>query len=352
MVTIFLFLLDIMIGLPLLGWDAWANFAFKAKVFYLEKHIPLELYSCRFNIFPLKEYPLLVSLAETFFYNFLGRPDDSLARVIFYVFYLAILIYFYGFLKDIYGKIYSSLFTFFLAGIPMFSAFAFGYYVGYADLIFIYFSLVSIVSLWLYANKKGKYLLYLSSIFTMFAIWTKMEGMVLLVANLLCIVFFKILDAKNIGMKIRLFSSYLLMPLIVAVVWYEIVMFLSVVSIHSLMDIGFVKYFTRVPVLGGRFLQEAFTFSEWHIFWVFFILLHIFYFNKFFYSRFIRYIYINLMNQFILYGFIIIIDRDFEGVIVNSLGRLMLHLMPLVLIATAGVIYSIDTDGKDRILVH
>ena len=341
------FFLEILAGSPSIGWDTWGNWGFKAKIFYLERQVPLNLYVDKFSIVPSREYPLLTSLIETFFYFFLGRFDDAMIKVVFFFFYICLLTYFYSIFKELYNKLQAYLFTFLLTTIPIFVSFASGYYNGYADLIFTYFNFISVTLLWHWTIKKERSLFYLSSIFTGLALWTKVDGIVLLFVNLICLFFLGLSNIKNTIIKTKLFFIYILIPLIIAGPWYLIVALLRFPSVHIRIGPSLLSIFTdfkRLPILGSRFLQEALSFSDWNILWFIFLLLLILCFARLFNNH--KFLFINTLLQLGLYAFIVVIDVDYYRAIWNSLSRLMIHLVPLIFILIAGVIFQKESEQK------
>jgi hypothetical protein len=332
------FFLKAVSGLPFLGWDAWAHWGLKAKIFYLEKHIPLNLYTDTLSIIPLRDYPLLVPLMETFFFQVLGRFDDALVKPVFFMFYLSLLIYFYSLVKMRCGKWQAGACAFILATVPAVAEFACGYYAGYADLVFAYFNFVSVTLLWLWLLKGRQMSFYLSALFAGFALWTKQEGVVLIVANL-CALFLAGLAKVGPGRaKPRSFIIYALIPLAINAPWYSLVFLSGFSSVH----VG--NYvcppeliLRRFPLFISAFWKHLLDFSNWNILWLVFILLLIVR-PRVICSRDNRFICMNLLIQISLYTGIVLVDDDFSRVLMLSLPRLLLHLIPLLLLVVSAVI--------------
>ncbi|MDX2030057.1 MAG: hypothetical protein SF339_05270 [Blastocatellia bacterium] len=75
-----------------LGWDALLIWEFKARIAFLNGGaLPLDYYPNPNGIWPHTSYPLLLPLTEAWFYGWLGRPDQALAKLLFPLFYLAAL---------------------------------------------------------------------------------------------------------------------------------------------------------------------------------------------------------------------------------------------------------------------
>ncbi|RKY32544.1 MAG: hypothetical protein DRP74_02425 [Candidatus Omnitrophota bacterium] len=314
-------------------------------MFYLERGLALDLFKDRFSIIPVKDYPLLVSLTEAFFYNCLGRFDESLVKLVFMFFYLSLLAYFYSLTKDIFGRYISALFTFFLATVPLVAEFGVGYYLGYADLVFTYFNFVSVTSLWLWILQKKKEFFYISSLFVGFALWTKLEGLVLFAANLICLVTAKFFFQKDKRAFLKIILNYAFFPVLVAISWYYTVFSSRASSVHfsaQSLPFSFGLIINRFLKLSNRFFQESLTFSRWNIFWVLLIMLPLIYFKRIT-NKNNAPVLLNLILQLFLYTVVIIIDIDFNTVLFNSLSRLMMHLIPLVILVILNNVFENKT---------
>lgn len=326
--------LRLSMNIPLNGWDAWAHWGLKAKIFYFDKHFSLKMYMDPISIIPLREYPLLVNLIQTFFYNCLGRFDDSLVRVVFFTFYLSLLLYFYSLVKEMHGKWQAVFFTFFLATTPMLNDVAIGYYCGYADLPLLYFNFISVTLLWLWQLKKERSLFYLSSIFTGFALFTKQDGIVVAGANGVCLLLAVFMRRSSWKAGLRDFFIYTSIIILIAGAWYSIIIIdhfprarvmTGTPAVLSLIDAK------RWHDFGAAVLAEALTFSSWNICWLAFIPAAVLFRKKLF-NETNRFLFINLSLQMSAYCVVVIMSKDFYAILANTIYRLMLHLMPLLLV--------------------
>jgi hypothetical protein len=333
-----LYFMAILIGIPLSGWDAWSHWGFKAKIFYIQRKVPFDLYLDKFSLLPVKEYPLNVNLIQSFFYMFLGKFDDSYVKAVFFGFFVMLTLYFYSIIKEAHSKFNAYLFTFFLASLPMFKSFAYGYYCGYADMVFTYFNFISVTLLWawLLEGKQQKNLFYLSSIFCAFAMWTKVDGIILLAANLVCLCIF----TKNIKNSIKEVLGYFAAPFIVNFLLYSMSVFLKFPLTH-LSEKSFIpayQYIERFKLLLEGLWKEILNVSSWNIFFIVFVMVSVFCYRNIAGKK-QRFIFVNLLLQFGLYAFMMMIDCDVR-VMWNSLSRLLLPLMPLVLLLLSGVVFE------------
>jgi hypothetical protein len=75
-----------------LGWDALLIWEFKARIAFLSGGaIPLSHFENPTGVWPHTSYPLLLPLAEAWIYNWLGRPDQELVKLLLPFFYLSVI---------------------------------------------------------------------------------------------------------------------------------------------------------------------------------------------------------------------------------------------------------------------
>ena len=78
------------VGRPLEVWDSWVNWAMKARIIFLDGYISPAVYADPSRAVTHLDYPLMVPLAQAWFFGWLGTPDDRLAGVPSVLFYLAL----------------------------------------------------------------------------------------------------------------------------------------------------------------------------------------------------------------------------------------------------------------------
>lgn len=79
------------LGRPLDVWDSWVNWAIKSRAIFLEGHTSSAVYADPSRTVTHLDYPLLVPLLQSWFYGWVGAPDDRLAGVASVLFYVALL---------------------------------------------------------------------------------------------------------------------------------------------------------------------------------------------------------------------------------------------------------------------
>ena len=164
------------------SFDSIGNFAFKAKMFFMERSIPYELFLNKSIDIQHPDYPLFIPLSETWIYMFLGKWNDLMVKALFPMFFVALLIIFYFALKRVIGKRLALISAFFLATIPHFLNYA---TIGYADFALAMFYSASFLYLflWISDRRENKYL-FLAGCLSILAVWTKNEGIMLSSINI------------------------------------------------------------------------------------------------------------------------------------------------------------------------
>jgi 4-amino-4-deoxy-L-arabinose transferase-like glycosyltransferase len=262
--TIFLVL-----PLPVHSHDAVANYALKAKMFYMEGGIPAGFYSWPETAVAHPDYPLLLPLVMTWIYEFTGFDHFSV-NLIMPVFYVAFLGLFYALIRRSFNRPYSLLIVFLLGTIPQLADYA---TIIHADLVLTAFVTCAFLYFMLYARTRNRTQLVLGSVLFGLLFWVKNEAAVFICAYAAVFGVFCVRVEKS--MRKRAVADMLMSFLIVAAIaapWMAIK--LSAAAANSDIDISSLTP-TRVwqnvkdiPVLLNLFQQEVFGPKKWNIFWV------------------------------------------------------------------------------------
>lgn len=78
------------VGRPLNVWDSWVNWGVKSRSIFLEGHISPAVYADASRAVTHLDYPLLAPLLQSWFYGWVGAPDDRFAGVASVLFYGAL----------------------------------------------------------------------------------------------------------------------------------------------------------------------------------------------------------------------------------------------------------------------
>lgn len=184
---------------PMESYDAIAIYAIKAKIIYVAKMIPPDFFGQLAKIFPHPDYPINIPLAEALTYISIGGMNDQLVKIIFPLFFLAVLCTLYYGIRRSSTRTYALLFTFILASIPQFSAYATN---GYHDMVLSFYTFGSVLFLILWFEDRGSLgFLMLSAIMAGLAGWTKNEGLLYCITDLLVLLAFLAANRRTVTKK-------------------------------------------------------------------------------------------------------------------------------------------------------
>jgi len=169
------------IAWPVNDLDAWSIWAFKARIFSMSQGIPWAYFGDASKLFSHPDYPLLVPLAETWIYGWLGRPDDQAMMVLFALSAAGTVAITAGALHRVYGRVGALLGAAGLLCVPFFVARG---PTGDADVPLALYSAASMAYLWRWLDgperrTKGLLALVLCGVFGGLGAWTKKEGLLL-----------------------------------------------------------------------------------------------------------------------------------------------------------------------------
>ncbi len=326
---------------PLEAYDAIAIYGIKAKIFYLAKSIPYDFFRNLALSFPHADYPLNIPLSETFVYLFLGNLNDQLVKVIFPLYFVATLIILYFGIRRFASQTCALFFTFLLASIPQFSAFATN---GYLDLQLGYYYSTSalFLFLWFKSTEDHQFLL-ISAVMVALAGWTKNEGLMYCLVNIGLISIFYAVD-REMPIKKKLFHlfSYISIIAIISLPWLWIKG-----SVHLANDevqfanlnISYLskQYYKIVPII-YEFQKQTFGPKKWNILWLIMIFVLGFKYKDMF-KKNQRYISIAMSLTILGYVLSYIISRsEIHYALGATWSRFLLHFLPIVMYWLANIV--------------
>jgi hypothetical protein len=173
------------VGRPLDVWDSWVNWGVKSRAIFLEGHISPAVYADASRTVTHLDYPLLVPLLQSWFYGWLGAPDDRFAGVASVLFYAALVGICYAAVRGRGGSRTLSLAA--AATVGTISQLAGLASIVFAEMPLAVFATISGVYLlkWLEGGPPGA--LLLSALGAGLLCWTKRDGILFLVAILLAV---------------------------------------------------------------------------------------------------------------------------------------------------------------------
>lgn len=316
---------------PLEAYDAIAIYGLKSKIFYLAGTVPHDFLNGFRGYVPHIEYPLLIPLAETFFYTFIGSLNDVLVKIIFPLYYLAALAVLYFVCLRFTGRKTALLFTFLLATIPQFTDFAVN---GYADIPFAFYCSASIFYLYLWARKKEVSFLVLSFVLSCLATWTKSEGLMFAAVNILVAVV-GMVRAGKFSKPAVIYSSAIFLTVITYLFsLYRITGSLpqsDFASGPALNAQNLAAGIRKLPAILYAYQIQFFGPKKWNIIWILFIIALLVRFKKALYEN-ILWLTSAILLVFAGYTLIYMNSPDLSWHLDTTVSRLFIHFLPVVVL--------------------
>ncbi len=321
---------------PVEDYDDVAIWSLKGKILFISQLLPQEFFytiKTKFHGTHI-DYPLLLPFSEVWFYTFMNNFNDYLVKVLFPMNFFAFLLVYYALLKQAIGSRALSLaFTFMLISVGIFNKYA---TVGYADMQMAIYSSVAFMSFYILTRKRNFSYFIISILSSAFALWTKNEGAVCLVATMILTFIFLFKEIK----QNKSFSNHSLGMIIALAVLSLVFMFWLTFKQrlglqNDIMNAGNFKVF-NVRVLTGKLLPILYAYQEiifgikyWNFIWVGLIYTLIRGFKNIFSNEYI-YISLPLLMTMAAYTLIFIISpHDIKWQLGTSADRLALHILPV-----------------------
>lgn len=317
---------------PIEAYDAIATYAIRSKIFYLANSVPKDFFYNLSLLFPHPDYPLNIPLSETFVYLFSGSLNDQLVKVIFPLYFVAILGILYFGIRRISGRNEALLFTFLLSTIPQFNNFATN---AYHDVPFAYYCFIStLFLLYWFKETKSLGLLFISAAMTALSAWTKNEGFVYCMANIILLAVF--LFNNRLTLKKRgLFAglSYIGIILLILAPWLWVKLTANLVNSDvgstTLSQLNIFKQFYKLWPIFYEFQRQIFGPKKWNIIWIAIIFFAVVYRKKILNGN-QKYITMSLVLIISGYVFAYLIGRDdIWHMVGTTWSRMPMHFLPL-----------------------
>ncbi len=319
--------------LPAFRVDAMAVWMYKAKIFFVEKRIPMDIMVNK--LFDYRaDYPLLVPLNMTWVSICLNKWDDINSKIFFSFLYLASLVIFYFSIKGYSNRTVAMISTLVVFTVPTLLAHLEN---GYADFPLASLTLISVIFLFKWMNTNKNNHLFLSAFFIGGAAWTKNDGIGLCASALLTVGLYLVIKALKTDPAQRpaLAARFLIYAAIAAVIFmpFKIVTMHYHVVNHMLSNeniaVVFFKNLDRIPVILNFFLYELYLNTyQWLYFWIYFtvlLLLH----KKQLIGTNLAYLFLFVIVSLGLYTFIYTITAlGYVSQLGSSADRILLSLTP------------------------
>ena len=336
-VTIVLVLLALLfysLFLPLFEWAARTVFDFTAKILFYEKTIYSEALLEADRVHEHPEYPMIVPLAEIWFYNVLGYHNDRLVKIVFFLIGFALILSFYSVLRKFTNRTYALIFTVFFCCTE---AFIYRTYTGEADVPMSFFYFVGGAYLFLWMHKRKISYFLISTLFIAFTMFTKAEGAAFFAILVFCMLLFLFFDKKE-ALRKRCFKliTYIAIPVVLILPWQLFRLQLPDTQVLITMFefnpiniiVKFSQNYSRTTEIIRYFIDEMLIKREWHTFWILFIISQLL-FIKITFKKPMIYLTLNVWISLMVYYITFIIIFVEPAHMLVGMGRFCLQIAPL-----------------------
>jgi len=330
---------------PIESYDAVAIHGLKAKIIYLAGGINGNFFGNLSSFFQgaHPDYPLLIPLSQVWVYTFLGNFNDLLVKMIFPLFYISFILVFYAVLKRITkSRLTALLFTFLLATVKQFSDYS---TIGYADLAAgIYFA-VGLFYLYLWFREKGAGFLAISLVSSIFCLWTKNEGTLLVLINIAVFLFYTLANiTKSESRRVWPFLLYTSVLVYVILIWAGFKDGLGLVNENfniSMISAGNLKAsLGKIPAILYEYQKQFFGFKKWNIVWILCFIVFLTGF-KIAFSKNIKYVTAALLLFAAGYSAVYIFSAvDIKFFLHSTGSRFLLHILPVAVFWMALIVHE------------
>lgn len=326
---------------PVESYDACAIYGLKAKIIYFAHSLGPDFFRKVANNFQgaHPDYPLLVPLAQSWVYTFLGGFNDILVKAIFPCFYLAFIFVFYAVIKRITNnRTLSLVFTFMLASVKQFSDYS---TICNTDLVLgVYFGVCVLYLYQWFNNKKDKWFLAISLASSVFCVWTKNEGALLVLIVLFILGLNAVLGIKTAGFKETLpFFCYGFIALGFIFLWQLYKSRNGLVNENfnlSMISIGnFMAGLNKIPIVIYGYQKEIFGFKKWNLFWIMLLIIASSQFKNIFVKNIKYVVFIILLFAFGYTAMYIFSAVEINFFVRFTASRFLLHIFPVAVFLLA-----------------
>jgi hypothetical protein len=317
---------------PIESYDAVAIYAIKSKIFFLAGSIPQDFFARLAGRFPHPDYPLNIPLFESFVYLSMGTLNDQLVKIIFPLYFVSVLVMMYFAVRRFASVNYALIFTFLLASIPQFNAYATN---AYLDLPLAAYCFISAVFLfdWLKDARKIQSLV-ISGINAGLAGWTKNEGLMYCAVFIATILAHMLLEPKKEllkymkGLSINIFIIFLLLSpwLFIRYVFRLINTDIGAITMNP---VHIFKQLHKVWPILYEFQKQVLGPKKWNIIWVAVIAAFVLRFRKVFRGELRP---VSIMLVFIICGYVyfyLIAPIDINFFLSKTWSRFLVQFLPI-----------------------
>jgi hypothetical protein len=315
---------------PLIGWDAWAIWLYKAKLLAAENLVPPPWVFTSPSGFGHPHYPLLWPMLAAGAYGITGTADDHYARLILIFLWIGWGLMTYSALRWKLPRLPAAMLASLQLSLPLVTEYASN---GYADVVLAGFYGGMICLILRLRDSADWSVLISAALLGAGAAFTKHEGMPLACFGAALVL---AMAARHGRAKAALMAAaFVGIVVILLSPWYvwsqhfprtdedygsHISEFFNGANVQRLHVI--------IPAVG----RELMKWDDWGPLWALFLIIAVLGWRAFHYS-YIRALWALLAAHFLLYMFVYVITpRDINWLISTTLNRLIIHITPVAIL--------------------
>ena len=256
---------------PIHSHDAVANYALKAKIFFLSSGIPEGFFAWSESTVAHPDYPLFLPFVMTWVYVFTSF-NDVLVRLIMPMMYVGFIAVFFSMMKKLFDPFYALIAAFILATVPQLADYA---VIIHADLALTAFVAIAVLYLMRYIRTGNGFELLLAGFMMGSSLWIKNEAMVFTAAFSAVLILFLFKTSGEDKKRVtRDIFRCLALIIAIALPWFIVRASSGVhnsdLDIGSLTALRVWENIKELPAFFNLFQQEVFGPKKWNIFWIIF----------------------------------------------------------------------------------
>jgi len=334
--------------LPLIHGDEIGSWGYKAKILYHDASIYSNDFFDADRAIQCQHYPLLIPLVESWIYTVLGCVDERAVKVIFPIFFTALLFVIYTAQRKFFSRTHALLFTALLASLPNFvlighCSFAGTAISGYADVPLSFFYSVSTIYLYLWIKEHNRDYICIAAIFAAFAMFTKDEGIALFLINAMVLSLHTISNFKDTTkIKICHLLIYLIVPIVICMPWFMYKMEIPKTGGYRPESFAIsiiIQNIHRIPTILTTFMTEFINLKQWNVLWVLLVVSTLFAVKETFKKPTV-YLFLIILLQLSLFMLVFIVSPlDLALHMHKHLARFLILVAPVAIFLMSNQVY-------------
>ncbi len=330
---------------PVFAWDSLENWSSGAKYFFYVKGLMLDHGSEHFfgkGYRTFLNYPLHIPLMQVWVSVCLGNINEAYMKYWNVVYFIGVVSLVYFAVRREASQVIAILAAFFLSSVPLLTYHAID---AYADLPLGYYALATAICFRRYMEKSEKQrdenygLLVLIGIFSALCMWTKLEGILFVLAFSATLLLYLLMKRSSFRSFIKSLSFYSLPIGIIGISWFT---FLTLNGVKGRSILAFGLHFEVIPVI----LKQIFFSANFNIIFLFFPVIILLGIRTILHSD-LKYLLAPLLAIMVMFLFIYITTNNYIFAMnLTAVNRSVLTFIPVMYYVSA--LMAAHLPGKEK----